>query len=57
MQIRYIPGDSLAFVTFIKQKGIGTKATLENIDGHFRWVIKEDDGTQYIARPSETEPK
>ncbi len=49
MEVRYFPTDD--FVAFIKEKGLGTKATLRNFDGHNRWVITEEDGTEYIARP------
>lgn len=51
MDIEYIKGDNLAFRDFIwEQKD---KATLTSIDGHMRWVITKEDGTQYIARPQE----
>lgn len=53
MEIKYIPGDNLAFITFIKEKGVGVHAHLRSIEGHFRWVI--DDEEEYIARPQESE--
>lgn len=49
MDIHYIPGTGADFVAFIQ--GLGDKAQLKVIDGNFRWVVIEDDGTEYIARP------
>lgn len=49
MQIKYIEGGSPDFVVFINSKG--DKARLEDVDGHFRWIVKEDDGTECIYRP------
>lgn len=51
MEIEYIPGTGADFVVFIKS--LGDKAELRGIDGHFRWVVTRDDGTQYICRPIE----
>lgn len=51
METKYIEGDSLAFVKFIKD--LGDKATWASIDGHARWIVTEEDGTKYIARPIE----
>lgn len=47
METKYIEGDSLAFVKFIKD--LGDRAQLKVLDGHFRWVIDDE----YIARPQE----
>lgn len=55
MDIEYIPGGAPDFIVFIKS--LGDKALLKAVDGHFRWVITRDDGTQYIARPEEARPK
>lgn len=54
MEIRYIPGAGPDFVVFIHSQG--DKAQLRSIDGHARWVIIEEDGTEYIARPQEANP-
>lgn len=54
MEIIYIEGDNLAFKAFIH--GLGDKAELLGIDGHFRWVVTREDGTKYIARPIEIKP-
>lgn len=53
MNTEYIPGDSLAFVSFIKS--LGDKAQLKVIDEKFRWIVTREDGTEYIARPQEAE--
>lgn len=51
--IEYIVGGSADFVVFIQ--GLKDKAQLCSIGGKFRWVVKRDDGSEYIARPQETE--
>lgn len=53
MDTIFVPGNDTDFVLYIK--GLGDKAVLTNIDGHFRWVITQEDGSQVIARPSETQ--
>lgn len=53
MEIVYIPGGELDFVTYIKTHR--SNADLREVDGYYRWIIKREDGTEYIARPSETE--
>lgn len=55
LKVIYIPGDGLAFVKFIKEKGVGDKAHLIVVDGNFRWKIVED-GEEYIANPWELNP-
>lgn len=49
MEIRYFPDDE--YVSFVRSKGIGSGAVLTAIDGFYRWVITERDGTVYIAKP------
>jgi len=56
METVYVPGDSIAFRNFIRGHTIGKRANLKAIDGHFRWVITREDGTEYIARPEEAKP-
>lgn len=51
----YIEGGDVDFVVFIHAQK--DKAELKSIDGHGRWVITREDGTQYIARPDEARPK
>lgn len=51
METVYIPGGSADFVVFIDSQR--EKAELKSIEGHFRWVITREDGTQYIARPED----
>lgn len=51
METIYIEGDSFAFKAFIDAQG--SHAELRGIDGKNRWVITRDDGSEYIARPSE----
>lgn len=48
MKIKYIP--TKEFIHFIKSRG--DKAQLKSIDGHFRWVISDEE-EEYIARPEE----
>lgn len=50
METRYIPGNDSDYVLFVQS--LGDKAQLKVIDDKFRWVITEDDGTEYIARPA-----
>lgn len=54
LPIEYIQGNSSDFVVFIQS--LKDKARLESIDGHARWVVTRDDGTEYIARPIEAKP-
>lgn len=54
METRYC-GRETDFVLYIK--GLGDKAELRGIDGHFRWIVTEADGTQFIARPDESKPE
>jgi len=49
MDIKYIPGNDDDYILFVKGKK--DKAELISVDGHFRWKITEEDGTEYIARP------
>ena len=51
MEIIYIEGDSLAFKMFVDDHYKNGNAELRNIDGYNRWVIKNEDGTEYIVRP------
>lgn len=53
METFYIPG-AADFVVFIQK--LGDKARLESLEGHARWVIIREDGTEYIARPEEAQP-
>ncbi len=55
MEIIYIEGDSLAFKAFIDAQG--TNASLRGIDGKNRWVIKREDGSEYVARPESANEK
>lgn len=41
------------FVVFMQS--LGDKAQLKSIDGHFRWVVEREDGSLYIARPTEVQ--
>ena len=50
MEIFYVPGTDADFVLYIAQH----KARWEAVDGHFRWIITREDGTEYIARPEST---
>lgn len=52
METEYIGKDSVEFKAFTD----GHKAELRNIDGHFRWIVKREDGTEYIVRPLECKP-
>ncbi len=52
LETEYIPGAGPDFVVFIKS--LGDKAELCSIAGRARWVVKREDGTEYIARPIET---
>jgi len=54
METKYIDGARADFVVFIQGKG--DKARLESIDGHARWIVTEDDGTEVIYRPIEAKP-
>jgi hypothetical protein len=49
METRYITGNDTDFVIFIQN--LGDKAEMAIVDDKFRWVVTEDDGTKYIARP------
>jgi hypothetical protein len=55
METIFIKGNSADFVVFIQ--GLGDKAELRGIDGKFRWVVTRDDGTEYVARPEESNPE
>lgn len=55
LEIVYVPGSGDDFVIFIKTQG--DKATWVSVDGHARWVVTREDGTQYIARPWGTKPQ
>lgn len=57
MEIVYIPGDSFAFKTFVDEHYADSTVQLENIEGHNRWVVTKEDGTKYIVRPEECEPR
>lgn len=54
LPIEYIKGNSSDFVVFIQ--GLKDKAELQSIDGHARWLVMRDDGSQYICRPIEAKP-
>lgn len=56
METVYIPGDAAAFKLFIDAHYKDDTVELRNIEGHNRWVIKREDGTEYIARPESVEP-
>lgn len=49
--MKYIEGDSLAFKAFIDAHYANKTVELLDIEGHKRWVVTEEDGTKYIARP------
>lgn len=51
MKTVYIAGDSQAFKVFIDAHYATKTVELKNIEGHNRWVVTEEDGTEYIARP------
>lgn len=51
METIYIKGDSLAFKAFIDEHYKDGTVELRAIDGFNRWVIKNADGTEFIARP------
>lgn len=51
----YVVGDVVAFEIFIKQNWDNVK--LVGIEGHFRWVLTNEDGTRVIVRPEESKPK
>lgn len=53
LEVVYIEGNASDFVVFIQ--GLKDKAQIHAIDGHMRWVVTREDGTQYVARPSEIE--
>ncbi len=53
LPIEYIEGTGADFVVFIK--GLGDKAQIKSIDGHARWIVTKEDGSQYIARPKEAQ--
>lgn len=55
MNTKYIPGDSAAFKAFIDEHYQKGTVELRGIDGHQRWVVRENDETEYIVRPSEAE--
>lgn len=52
LETKYIPGNSSDFVVYIQ--GLKDKAELCAVGGKFRWIVKRDDGTEYIARPVES---
>lgn len=54
LPIKYIEGNGSDFVIFIQNKK--DKARLESIDGHARWVVTEDDGSEVVYRPIEAKP-
>jgi hypothetical protein len=56
METIYIKGDSLAFKAFVDEHYKDNTISLRNIDGHNRWVVTNDDGTEFIARPWEANP-
>ena len=55
LSVEYIQGNASDFVVFIKS--LGEAAQIKSIGGRGRWVVTREDGTQYIARPAEAEPK
>lgn len=50
-EIVYVPGGASDFVVFIQ--ALKDAAQLYSIEGHARWVVTREDGTEYIARPNE----
>ena len=53
-EIRYVP--DVSFPEFVAGKGRGINANLINVFGLNRWLITEEDGTQYIVRPDSAKP-
>jgi len=51
METVYIEGDAAAFKVFTDAHYADNTIELRNIDGKNRWVIKREDGTEYIVRP------
>lgn len=51
MDVVYIAGTDADFVAFVKKQKMAGKARWESIDGHARWVITDENGKEYIARP------
>lgn len=54
METIYIEGDSMAFKAFIDAHYKDNTVELRNIRGRNRWVIKREDGSEYVARPEST---
>lgn len=44
------------FVIFIRSIPWSRKE-LKSVDGHMRWIVKEEDGTQRFVRPESGRPK
>lgn len=54
METIYLP--DAEFVIFIRSIPWSRKE-LKSIDGHMRWIVKDEDGTQRIVRPESAKPK
>ena len=53
LEVVYIPGDAMAFKAFIDAHYADNTVELRGIGGKNRWVIKREDGSEYVARPEE----
>ena len=56
METIYIAGNHLAFKAYIDEHYKNGTVQLENIEGHNRWVVTQEDGTKIIVRPEECKP-
>lgn len=45
MHIEYLPDED--YVVYVKTNN----AELRNIEGKMRWIMKKEDGTEYMVRP------
>ena len=48
MDIQYVPDEE--FVSFVKLNDCEARS----IDGHMRWIMRANEGTEYIVRPEST---
>jgi hypothetical protein len=51
MEVIFIEGDATAFKVFIDAHYADNTVELRNVDGWNCWVIKREDGTEYVAWP------
>lgn len=51
MEERFVPDIEL------KARAKYKKAVLTAVDGKMRWIVTEEDGTQYAMRPESAKPK